>query len=303
MVFAKIGFTPPPEAQEPAPPSGSRPGRRPVRKEPARRPPPGSMPREEGSAQRPAPVGTGPIPVVPAVSDHGDEVETLPSFAETMAEQAHVPLMDDEEEIIPETRRLNSQDWLLLATTPIIALACTYFFWPKHILNTLMILVHEMGHAIVGWLFGYPSLPAFDLQYGGGVTIHVNRWTALLILIYAGFAALIFLYRKNIPTLVLLCAVVAIHGFMAFTSWHEALILFMGHGTELVIAAIFIYRAVSGSKVVHAIERPMYGVIGFYIVFADMVFRMGPDDQPGPAGHVRRCKGRRALDGLQPHRV
>ncbi|MFT5129752.1 MAG: hypothetical protein ACI8W8_003381, partial [Rhodothermales bacterium] len=48
------------------------------------------------------------------------------------------------------------------------------FFFPRlhWIMSYLKILVHELGHSAVAWLFGYPGLPTFSLQHGGGVAIH-----------------------------------------------------------------------------------------------------------------------------------
>ncbi len=44
----------------------------------------------------------------------------------------------------------------------------------------------------------------------------------------------------------------------------------MGHGTELVIGGLFIYRALSGRAIIHYVERPLYSVIGFFMVFSNM---------------------------------
>jgi hypothetical protein len=177
---------------------------------------------------------------------------------------------DVSESTIPERQTLDRSGWIMLLVGPIVALACFAFFWLWWTLGTFKTLVHEMGHAIFGWLFGYPSFPAFDLIWGGGVTVHTGRSTVLCILIYAGFAWLFWLYRKNRGTLILLAALVILYSVAAFTSIHSVLILFMGHGTELVIAGWFIYRSLSGRAVIHAAERPLYGIIGFFIVFSNI---------------------------------
>ena len=46
----------------------------------------------------------------------------------------------------------------------------------------------------------------------------------------------------------------------------------MGHGMELLFALIFIYRAISGSSLVHPIERPLYAYVGMFIVLDDLIF-------------------------------
>ncbi len=177
---------------------------------------------------------------------------------------------NESENTIPEPQTLDRSGWIMLLVGPIVALACFAFFWLRWTLGTFKTLVHEMGHAIFGWLFGYPSFPAFDVIWGGGVTVHTERSTVLCILIYAGFAGLFWLYRKNRSTLIVLAALIVLYSVAAFTSIHSVLILFMGHGTELIIAGLFIYRSLSGRAVIHAAERPLYGIIGFFIAFSDI---------------------------------
>ncbi len=85
----------------------------------------------------------------------------------------------------------------MLAIGPTVALLSFLFFWLRWTFSVFETLVHEMGHAIFGWIFGYPSLPAFDLVWGGGVTVHVDQSTALLLLVYALLVGLIVIYRRN----------------------------------------------------------------------------------------------------------
>src|SRR5208282_4888190 len=106
--------------------------------------------------------------------------------------------------------------------------ACFAFFWLWWTLVTFKTLVHEMGHAIFGWLFGYPSFPAFDVLYGGGVTLHFNRSTSLLILVYIGLAGLIYLYRRNTASVIFLVSVILLHALCSLTDVNSIIILFMG---------------------------------------------------------------------------
>jgi len=178
----------------------------------------------------------------------------------------------ESEDSVPEVRRMERTEWIMLLVTPLIALLCFVFFWPAWILATFHILSHEMGHAIFGWVFGYPSFPQFDILYGGGLTRHFERYTILLIVIYLGFGVLAYLYRGNRAMLIAIVAVALTHGIISSTSMHSVIILFMGHGTELLIAGLFIFRCLSGRAVVHPAERPLYGVIGFFMLFYDLRF-------------------------------
>jgi hypothetical protein len=199
----------------------------------------------------------------------GVQSSVAPGFANYQEDRAD-GIDEEEESAIPEPQTLDRSGWLMLLVGPVVALACFAFFWFRWILETFKTLVHEMGHAIFGWLFGYPSFPAFDVIWGGGVTIHTERSALLRILIYVGFAGLFWVYRKNRGTLIFLAILVLIYSVCAFTAIHSVLILFMGHGTELVVAGLFIYRSLSGRAIIHAVERPLYGIIGFFIVFADI---------------------------------
>lgn len=132
-----------------------------------------------------------------------------------------------------------------------------------------------MGHSIFGWIYGYPSLPAFDFVYGGGMTFHIARSYLLIGVMYVLLAVAAWSWRKNTAAVVVLIVLGAIHGATAFSDAHQVIILFMGHGTELAIAAIFIYRALSGAAVVHAAERPLYAAVGLFIVFHNLGFAYG----------------------------
>lgn len=211
------------------------------------------------------PAGIGPIQRQSAGNRYLDEM--YDSSAETV--------YDDALDSAPEVRRMERTQWVMLLVTPLVALLCFVFFWPRWILDTFRILIHEMGHAIFGWVFGYPSFPQFDIIFGGGLTRHFERNTVLLIAIYLGFGFLAYLYRNNRTMLIVLTVAASLHAIVSYTDIHSVIILFMGHGTELIIAGIFIFRCLSGRAVVHPAERPLYGVIGFFILFFDFRFAFG----------------------------
>lgn len=151
-------------------------------------------------------------------------------------------------------------------------------FWTLHspflymLSNMIKTLVHEFGHALAGWSFGVPSIPAFDFTYGGGVTLHQDPSSLVLLLIYAGFAALIILYRRNPVSLMIIVLIAAAHALSIFIGLDEPITIAMGHGFELLFAGIFFYRALSGFACVHDAERPLYGFLGFLITFDNMRF-------------------------------
>jgi hypothetical protein len=207
-------------------------------------------------------------------------------------EQAEMlEIAESDIESAPEPRHLEKEDWIFLAVglgITALILAVPLF---RHIFRTLVTLVHEMGHMIFGWLFGYPSVPAFDIVYGGGVTIHTARSTLLLVVIYVLFGLAIYSLRKNLTAVIILVVLALVHLMFTLTTLHELAVLFMGHGTELVIAGVFFYRALSGSAVIHASERPLYAAIAFFIVFSDVSFAYGLMTSPFARAEYGDAKG------------
>ena len=136
----------------------------------------------------------------------------------------------------------------------------------------LMTVIHELGHVATSWFFGCPALPSFDLTYGGGVSHRTGQVPLVLILIYGVITSAILRARGDRRELLatLICAIV--YTFAAFSPLREFLIVAMGHGMELTIAGIFLYRALSGSQILRGSERPLYAFVGLFIVLADARF-------------------------------
>jgi hypothetical protein len=161
----------------------------------------------------------------------------------------------------------------------------------RFVLGYLTILVHELGHAVAGWLFGYPSIPAFDFRYGGGVTGHESRQLPIVIAVLGALGYAIWYCRRHRLAAAIAGAATALYALAAFTPLHQALITFMGHGSELVFAGIFLYRAISGSAIKHAVERPLYAMVGFFIVLSDMRFAWGLIHDAGARAAYEEAKG------------
>ena len=154
------------------------------------------------------------------------------------------------------------------------ALGVVFYALPftRFVLSYLVILVHEFGHALFGWLFGYPSIPAFDFMYGGGVTMHDARQMPLVFIVLGLLAVLAWRLRRNLVGCLVVSGVALVYAMLAFSSGHEVLVLFMGHGTELVFCALFLQRGLSGSACRIAAERPLYVMLAVFIWLHDLVF-------------------------------
>jgi len=139
------------------------------------------------------------------------------------------------------------------------------------VLGFLLTFVHELGHAVAGWTFGYPSLPSFDIVYGGGVTVMAQRSVALLILIFSVWAWLTWRFRHNRRTMTALLIVMPVYAIVAFTPAHQLIILWAGHGAELVFAGVILYKAVSGTAK-HRLARPFYAFLSLFLIADDIRF-------------------------------
>ena len=182
------------------------------------------------------------------------------------------PAAEPVKDIPSGVQQLDRKAWESLGIGLVTAIVILFIPFLSFVFRYLITLVHEIGHAIWGWFFGYPSIPAFDFTYGGGITMHQDRRMIIVIIVYVLFAWLFYLYRKNHLSLVVLLVIVALYTISAFTSFHSIVILFMGHGTELIFGAIFFYRALSGSSIIIDAERPLYGFLGFFVFFSDIGF-------------------------------
>lgn len=182
------------------------------------------------------------------------------------------PVVEPVKDIPRGIQQLDRKAWESLGIGLVTAIVILFIPFLSFVFRYLITLVHEIGHAIWGWLFGYPSIPAFDFTYGGGITMHQDRRMIIVIIVYGLFAWLFYLYRKNHLSLVVLLVIVALYTISAFTPFHSIIILFMGHGTELIFGVIFFYRALSGSSIIIDAERPLYGFLGFFVFFSDIGF-------------------------------
>jgi len=162
-----------------------------------------------------------------------------------------------------------------MITGAILAAVVTVLPFPRFVIGYMGTLLHEFGHAAAAWAFGYPAIPAFNFQHGGGVTSIDDRLWPLMLLWIGGLMWLLWRYRTHRPAWPLLAIPSALYLALALTRVHEIVITFMGHGMVLTIAGVFLYRALSGSAVKVAAERPLYAFLGFFLVLDEMLFAWG----------------------------
>jgi|GEM_PF-1528081 len=167
---------------------------------------------------------------------------------------------------------IDEEGWKSLGVGLVMASLFMYVPVLKQLFIYMAVLFHEFGHCLAGWLFGYPSIPAFNFVEGGGVALSFDRNMLIVALVYAGFFGLIYLYRKNGLSIIILMLLAAAYSFLAFSRLNIIIRLFMGHGAETIFACIFLYRAMSSVAIVTPIERPLYACFAFFLLFHNFEF-------------------------------
>lgn len=174
---------------------------------------------------------------------------------------------------VAAVRHCTPEHWQILAVSLVSGALLAFIGWPGALLQPLVIIVHELGHTVAYWLFGYVAIPAFDFIYGGGVTVAFGGRSLLLLTgIYGGLAYLFYRYWNNVLTARVLLGLTIVYLWLAYTDGHQAIVALMGHGFELIFGVLFLYRALSGFGCKRSGERSLNGTLGAYIWAHDIEF-------------------------------
>lgn len=159
--------------------------------------------------------------------------------------------------------------WQAIGIGFLLAIILRSFAILRILFHGFQVIVHEIGHAIAHWLFGYPAIPAVNILYGGGITISLGQSPLVLGLIYGCFAFFLYHFRYSRRRFILLVGFVGIYTFFLLTPLSKILMIFMGHGMELIAIVICLYFAIGGYFCRLDIERPLYAMLGFFLLFSD----------------------------------
>lgn len=182
------------------------------------------------------------------------------------------PYVIEEERIVDG--RIGRGELKVLGFGLVAAILAYAFPLTRFILSTLVTLFHEFGHAVAGWLMGYPSLPAFDLVYGGGLTHHGEFHLSIAIAIALGFAYLGWLVRENKASLTIVVALFLVWLLFVSKEWHRELAFAAaGHLSEFILAGILFYKALAGvGWRSPEFERPLGAFVAFFVQIHSMLF-------------------------------
>lgn len=132
-------------------------------------------------------------------------------------------------------------------------------------------MFHEIGHTIFSWAFGYPALPSFDLEHGGGMSYYFGREWILQIIGFGGAAyGCYWLYddidRRPCYIAAGLCV---LYVLTAVREFHHVIIDFMGHGFAILTGSFFLLRAFMGWTEKRPGEKWVSAFLGYLILFSN----------------------------------
>lgn len=184
----------------------------------------------------------------------------------------------------------------LAAAIVVYALPFTRF-----VFSAIVTLFHEFGHAVAGWLLGYPALPAFDLMYGGGITHYGEFHVSIAIAVGAVFAWLAWTFRLNRKALTLILIIFAAWLIVVTGEWRRELVAASaGHLAEFILAGIMLYKALSGVGLrAPEVERPVAAFVAFFVQIHSMFFALKLSRDADFLAWYREGKGGMLMNDLE----
>jgi hypothetical protein len=200
---------------------------------------------------------------------------------------------DDEERI--RDGRLGPDEWKSLGIGLAAAILVYALPLTRFIFGTLVTLFHELGHAIAGWLMGYPSIPAFDFVYGGGLTHHGAFQKAIVIAVALVFAYAAWLFRENRKSVAIVGALFLVWLYFVTREWRREIVFAAaGHMGELILAGIFFYKALAGRS-----QRALSAFVAFFVQMHTVLFAWSLLNDAAFLDHYREGKGGALMHDLE----
>jgi hypothetical protein len=169
------------------------------------------------------------------------------------------------------------------------------------LVRALVTLFHELGHAVVGWILGHPSIPAFDFVYGGGLTSRGEFRLSIAVAIAGAFGYLAWRFRRNRRTLIALASTFLVWLFFVSAEWRRDLaVSAAGHLSEFILAAIFFYMALAGIGFkLPEIERPLAAFAAFFVTINAIMFARDLRNDPDILALYKEGKGGALMNDLE----
>lgn len=203
-------------------------------------------------------------------------------------------------DVVPDGR-VGAQELKILGIGLVLAIFVYAVPFTRMMFSALVTLFHEFGHAVMGWIFGYPSIPAFDFVYGGGMTSHGTFRMPLALAIAGGLGYLAWLFRQNRKTVAVIGGIFLLWLFFVSAEWRrEIAFAAAGHIAEFILAGILFYQALAGvGWRIPEIERPLGAFIAFFVQIHSMSFAWRLMHDPDFLEWYRQGKGGALMNDLE----
>ena len=187
----------------------------------------------------------------------------------------HARSSDDEE--VVRDGRVGPAELKILAFGLGAAILVYWIPFTRFVASAIVTLFHEFGHAVMGWLLGHPSLPAFDFVYGGGFTHAGSFRLPIALTVAAVFAWLGWHFRENRKSVAIIGAIFLCWLFVVTKEWRrEIAFASAGHLAEFILAGILFYKALAGVGWKNpVVERPLGAFVAFFVQIHSMLFAWG----------------------------
>ena len=197
--------------------------------------------------------------------------------------------------------RMGPAEWKILGFGLIAAIVAYAIPFTRFVFSAIVTLFHEFGHAVAGWLFGYASIPAFDLVYGGGLTHYGPFRLSIAIAVGCGFAYLGWLFRENRKSVGIVAALFLIWLFFVTREWRRELVVgAAGHLSEFILAGILFYKALAGvGWKAPDFERPLGAFVAFFVQIHSTLFAWRLLHDSAFLEWYRRGKGGALMNDLE----
>jgi len=207
--------------------------------------------------------------------------------------------VDDQERV--DDGRLGPSELRIMGFGLAAAIVAYAIPFTRFIFSILVTLFHELGHAVMGWLLGHASLPAFDFMFGGGLTHYGVFRRSIAVLVALGFAYLGYLFRHNRKSLVIIGAVFLVWLFVVTKEWRrETVMAAGGHLMEFILAAVFFYKALAGVGWRNPeLERPLGAFMAFFVQIHSTLWTWRLLRDEGLLAEYRRGKGGALMNDLE----
>jgi hypothetical protein len=148
-------------------------------------------------------------------------------------------------------------------------------------------LVHEMGHVLVSWFCGQAAVPAIRLD-GHAAAIHKEQEMVFVVAIGAALGWLTWALRRHPRWRVTAGVVTLLYPLLALTRAREVVFLLAGHGGEITIGAIFLWRARGDGFTGTLAERLTYATTGFFLLGRNVLLCHGLITSHAARAHYAR---------------